>query len=317
METDAACAPVLPTALQERIIALLVADDARDACAAACVSTAWARAAAAPAAWRALRLVSPHATRMQPLTDARLAALVARAAGGLTTLDVSGCVALSDAGIATALAGQPLQRVKLCRALGAPRHLLPPQKYDFNEGCYYDLPKAKDAAASLPHANDRVLRGPTQLTARGIAAALRGAAPLEELCVAGFRQTGVHAPDFDPDDADAGAQQDLTTLLPLVGGDAERLDVVLCGAEGYLAVWSRAVCEDSRTSSWCVEVPEADVQERCGCLLPRDQAEEAKQCQSCQVAYCAHFGAAADIQKCGCWQQMCGQCRENCGADEF
>lgn len=79
-DADAAASlDALPPALTERLLASLAADDARDACAAACVCVAWARAAQTPHVWRDIRFACPHPTRFAPLTDARLAAPVARA----------------------------------------------------------------------------------------------------------------------------------------------------------------------------------------------------------------------------------------------
>ena len=278
---DEACAFLaLPPALTERVLALLAAEDARAACAAACVSIAWARAAAAPAVWRDLCFASPHPTRVAPLTDERLAALVARAGGALRSLDVSGCVELTDAGIAAALSHLvTLRRVKL-RATPPPASKYDvPRQVEDSDGWYADSTidydphydrrddsEDDDESPPIRKFSTREL-GRTQLSAGGIAAALRASAPLEELCVDGFRHAyysgrriwneddfndfhddydddddggggGGGAPagvDDDDDDADDPRDNDaraaLATLLPLVGG-AERLDVVLCGTAG-------------------------------------------------------------------------------------
>ncbi len=61
-------AALLPLALTERVMARLTEDDARDACAVACVCKAWARAATAPAVWRTIRVAGSHrGARLQTL----------------------------------------------------------------------------------------------------------------------------------------------------------------------------------------------------------------------------------------------------------
>ena len=85
-------------------IALVLAQlegDVPSLCAAACVARAWRVAAAVPALWARLARLPPAAA--QRLNDDRLGALVARAAGGLQHLDVSGAVHLSNDGLETAL----------------------------------------------------------------------------------------------------------------------------------------------------------------------------------------------------------------------
>jgi hypothetical protein len=73
-------------------------------CACACVCTAWRDAASDARLWRRLHRLRERAA--ERLTNARLAALVARAHGGLERLDVSGCTQLSAPGLAAALAPQ-------------------------------------------------------------------------------------------------------------------------------------------------------------------------------------------------------------------
>lgn len=76
-------------------------------CAAACVCRAWRAAADDPRLWSRLILTSGPRPADRPwLTDSRLASLVARARGGLTELDLSGCVwpAVTLSGVAAALA---------------------------------------------------------------------------------------------------------------------------------------------------------------------------------------------------------------------
>ena len=74
-------------------------------CASACVCKRWhAALSRSGLLWRVLRMPSRVAPR---LTDARLASLIARARGGLESLDVSGCMRLTDAGLKHALASQP------------------------------------------------------------------------------------------------------------------------------------------------------------------------------------------------------------------
>jgi hypothetical protein len=99
-------------------------------------------------------------------------------------------VVLTDAGILAALGGQTaLQRVKLCRAPPKRSYDLPAQEYDYECGGYYDVVDEYDApCAPSPYSNEARARGPTQLTADGIAAELRASAPLEQLSVDGFQQ---------------------------------------------------------------------------------------------------------------------------------
>lgn len=85
-------------------VALVLANLAGDVpslCAAACVSRAWRAAAAAPALWTRLERLPPAAARR--LNTERLIWLVARAAGGLERLDLSGADGVGDAGLDTAL----------------------------------------------------------------------------------------------------------------------------------------------------------------------------------------------------------------------
>ena len=100
-------APAADAPLQSDLLPLLLAaleGDVSALCASACVCTHWRdallRSAGAAALWRTLRVTTPAKWR---LTDARLGALLARAAGGLVSLDVSGCGQLSDDGLAAAL----------------------------------------------------------------------------------------------------------------------------------------------------------------------------------------------------------------------
>jgi hypothetical protein len=157
-------------------------------------------------------------------------------------------------------------------------------------------------------------RGPTQLTADGITAALRASAPLEQLSVDGFEQ---RSDGYDQ----RGADEDLRMLLSLVrDSDPERLDVVLCGSEGYTAVWTRATGEEgNRTVSWFHDLQEdeevADYA-RCHRLQTRDEAALAVQCQGCKMACCAHAGPMG-IYECGCKQFMCEACREDCHANDY
>ena len=284
----------------------------------ACVSVAWARAATAPAVWRDIRFASPHATRIAPLTDDRLAALVARAGGALRSLDVTGCVELTDAGIAAALSHvTSLRRVKLCAAQPpASKYAAPRKTWDYGYDCEVDA--FTDSSGDEGEAQARTFEerelGPTQLSAAGIAAALLASAPLEELCVDGL----VHGPD--------NAHFILDTLLPLVGGDASRLDVVLCGSDKpYWAFASRSAGEeDNFTFTRRVRLRDGVPDEhRCHMLRTRLEAACAARCQGCNVAYCAHvrvrepdeYYATEPIQICNCNQRMCYACREDCAAD--
>jgi hypothetical protein len=74
-------------------------------CAVACVARAWRDAALHPALWRDFSTCLGDAAAR--LTDTRLAALVARAHGGLERLHLSGCTALTAFGVAAALRGHP------------------------------------------------------------------------------------------------------------------------------------------------------------------------------------------------------------------
>jgi hypothetical protein len=289
-------AALLLLPLTERVMALLTEEDARDACAAACVCKAWARAAAAPAVWCTIRVADSHRVRRaRALTNARLAALVARAAGGLTGLDIAGCYKLTNAGLLP-LAQQPhLQFVALCR--GAPK-LSTLRKY-------YERRRRTPPCRWFYGGNDDTARKRTQLTPAGIAAALRHAAPLCHLSVDGFR--GQEARDR--------AHKHLNTLLPLVGGDATRLDVTLCGADGYVAV--RGFFNDDpdydeeEDAIWCEHLADDTPVQRCGCLLHREDARLALQCAVCDVAMCAHCESAQYISRCGdCGEFVCPACAE-------
>jgi hypothetical protein len=100
-------AAALPPAVLARIMAALAGDTAA-LCVAACVARAWRDACRAPALWCSLQLEGPAAAR---LTDAALAKLVARAAGGLTRLDLGGGasahLALTARGVLAALRDAP------------------------------------------------------------------------------------------------------------------------------------------------------------------------------------------------------------------
>lgn len=91
-------------ALPADAIALVLARLAGDVpslCAAACVARAWRAAATEPRLWTCLARLPPDVA--ERLTDQHLAALVARAAGGLERLDVSGATELTDDGFVTAM----------------------------------------------------------------------------------------------------------------------------------------------------------------------------------------------------------------------
>jgi hypothetical protein len=95
-----------------------LAGDTTSLCAAACVSREWHAAVtrAAPA-WRVL---TPSAKARAEMTDARLAALAARACSNLESMDARGARSLTNAGLLAALAPQTkLARVLLagCEAL--------------------------------------------------------------------------------------------------------------------------------------------------------------------------------------------------------
>jgi hypothetical protein len=89
-------------------------------CTAACVSRGWRDGTAYSALWEALGPLPPRAAAR--LTDALLLTLVARARDKLRRIDLCGCVNISDAGLAAALAEQPLLthlRLSGCYALTA------------------------------------------------------------------------------------------------------------------------------------------------------------------------------------------------------
>lgn len=95
-------------ALPADAIALVLkrlAGDVSSLCASACVARAWRAAAAEPRLWSHLARLPPDAAKR--LTGKHLAALVARAAGGLERLDVSGASQLTDDGFVTAIMRQP------------------------------------------------------------------------------------------------------------------------------------------------------------------------------------------------------------------
>jgi hypothetical protein len=101
----------LPAGVVERVFAFL-ADDARDLCASACVCTAWRAALLNPQLWRSL--VFAARTTRGAITNARLARLVARSAGQLERLDLSGAALVTNAGLAPlALAAAP-RLARLC-----------------------------------------------------------------------------------------------------------------------------------------------------------------------------------------------------------
>lgn len=86
------------------IVALVLArlsGDVPSLCAAACVARAWRDAAAKPQLWAHVGPLPLAAARR--LTDARLATLVARAAGGLERLRLDGAEQLTEEGLAVAL----------------------------------------------------------------------------------------------------------------------------------------------------------------------------------------------------------------------
>jgi hypothetical protein len=81
--------------------------DVASLCAAACVARAWRDAALHPSLWRDFSTCFGDGDVAARLTDARLAALVARARGGLERLHLSSCAALTAFGVAAALRGCP------------------------------------------------------------------------------------------------------------------------------------------------------------------------------------------------------------------
>jgi hypothetical protein len=112
--------------------------------------------------------------------------------------------------------------------------------------------------------NDDAARARTQLTPAGIAAALRHAALLRLLCVDGFRGQQTHE----------RAREHLATLLPLVGGDASRLDVALCGSAGYDAVRGffadEPESDEDEDDVWCERLRTARACDAAGaCCTPR------------------------------------------------
>lgn len=215
----------------------LASADARAVCAAACVCKEWARAAAAPEVWRHIRVAAPLRKRGAPagktfgtpLTDARLANLVARAGGDLRSLDVTGCVELTDAGIVAALSQvTSLRRVLLRRTPPPDRLYIEPPKmtFAFEEGEFDAYQEEYQEFSDLP-LRPKPLPGPkTKLSVFGIVTALHASAPLEELQVDGMQ---CPSPVGSGDDV---ANATLAALMPLVGGDPERLDLVLCGSAG-------------------------------------------------------------------------------------
>ena len=91
-------------ALPADAIALVLerlAGDVPSLCAAACVARAWRAAAAQPRLWAHLAQLPPDVA--ERLTNEDLASLVARAAGGLERLDVSGASQLTDYGFEAAM----------------------------------------------------------------------------------------------------------------------------------------------------------------------------------------------------------------------
>jgi hypothetical protein len=108
----------LPPEVVSQVLCHL-AGDVRSLCAVSCVARVWRVASAEPGLWARLRELPRSSARR--LTDARLTALVARARGGLESLDVSGALRLTDRGLRAALR-QPHALVsfradELCKSL--------------------------------------------------------------------------------------------------------------------------------------------------------------------------------------------------------
>ena len=116
--------PPLPGEVVHTIFSLLMSDiggaDFKAVCSAACVCPSWRAAAMEPSLWSDLGFSDRSATRPRAdqrrarpesymrvnVTDAQLLRCVERAAGGLKSLCVKNCWALSLRGVAAALAGQ-------------------------------------------------------------------------------------------------------------------------------------------------------------------------------------------------------------------
>ena len=115
-----------PSLCADSVRRVLRALDVATLCAAACVCRAWrAEVCGDSLLWADVlgRLcLGPRVA--ERLTDARLAALVARAAGGLRRLDLKGCPEVSVAGVLAALHGHPKLSLLHVRGL----HLNPPRE---------------------------------------------------------------------------------------------------------------------------------------------------------------------------------------------
>jgi hypothetical protein len=162
-------APELPADVLRMVLAPL-ADDVASLCACACVATSWRAAACDPRLWRRLRF-PPAAARQ--LTDATLAALVARVGSALERVNLEGCVRVTARGAATALAGKKLQALAV-------------------RGLRTGSARGHSAAGALPLLS-ALVRRPTGLDVRGGRAALlcggsaltaSGAKPCARLCCA-------------------------------------------------------------------------------------------------------------------------------------
>jgi hypothetical protein len=111
--------PPPPALSADTLIAVLRAlnGDVASLCAAACVSRAWRDAALHPSLWRDFSACFGDGDVAARLTDARLAALVTRARGGLERLHLSSCTALTAFGVVAALRGCPPLTTLRVRAL--------------------------------------------------------------------------------------------------------------------------------------------------------------------------------------------------------
>jgi hypothetical protein len=112
--------PELPSDAVRRVLASL-AGDVPTLCAAACVARCWRVAARDPKLWRSLDFSSAPQQRIaRRLTDARLAALTARAGSALQRVNLAGCVSVSARGVVSALQGLQLHTLAVGGVQAAP-----------------------------------------------------------------------------------------------------------------------------------------------------------------------------------------------------
>jgi hypothetical protein len=226
----------LPHALLLRIFALLPAD-CRLRCGEVCA--AWHRALGESSLWARLDLTAENGG-VRGATDALLRTAAARAAGGLTALDVSGCAAITRDAVLGVVAHAGALRA--LRSLRSTLLWTPAQ-----------LEALLRAAPLLP-----ALHADVTCDAEAARALLRNEAPYERLRVQELRLTSLDsADDASPHDVLVALRPHMAAHASLTGLACERVALDVAGALAAL-VQAAEVCRLSAVRLQDCRLPDND-----------------------------------------------------------